>query len=587
MDNQRISDTFAEMANLLELQGEDPFRIRAYRRAAQTISHFRSEVRILAQEGRLEEIPGVGKILTRDITQLIETGNVRYHEHLKSTVPESLLPILRLPSLTPDQVRLLWRKYDVTSMKQLIQRYRDNRLPFEADVLNALSHDLNNWERDQRRMLLGMALPRAELLVQNLQRISLVEQISIAGSLRRGVDLVGDLNIVMATPDPDQLIQTCTRQPEVRQVLFTQSATASPYESGPHAASAVMITSEGLRVSLAAVLPSQFNLALLHFTGSKAHIAALGRLAQQRGLHLTTTRFTRFRDHTEVPADSETAIYSQLGLPWIAPELREDTGEIEAAMTHSLPAIITDGEVLGDLHVHSNWGNGAHGLEDIATAAQRMGYQYAAICDYTYSPATGQGLTPDELRKQIVAIRHLNASLPPTFRLLASAEVEVTVDGEIDFDEEVLQELDIVVAAIHTGFKAPQNLITRRLCKAMEHPLVHVLAHPSGRMLGRQASPAIDMDTILEMAVETNTCLEINSHVLRLDLQDRYVRQAKDLGLLLALGSDAHSVQEMRTMRLGVMTARRGWLEPRQLLNAMSYRDLYRHFHQRDAMHAF
>ncbi len=581
MDNQRISDTFFEIANLLEMQGEDPFRIRAYRRAAQTISRFRSEVRILALEGRLEEIPGVGKVLTRDITQLIETGGVRYHEHLKSTVPEGLLPILRLPSLTPDQVRRLWRKHDVTSMKQLIQLYRDNRLPFEADTLEALSRDLNNWERDQRRMLLGMALPRAELLVQNLQRIALVERISIAGSLRRGVDLVGDLNIVMATSDPDQLIQTCTRQPEVRQVLFTQSATAG------NVASAVMITSEGLRVSLAAVLPAQFDLALLHYTGPKAHMAALGRLAQQRGLHLTATRLSRFRDHSEVVADSEAAIYSQLGLPWIAPELREDTGEIEAAMTGALPAIIAEDEVLGDLHVHSNWGNGAHGLEDIATAAQHMGYQYAAICDYTYSPSTGQGLTPEELRQQIVAIRHLNASLPPTFRLLASAEVEVGPEGEIDFDEEVLQELDIVVAAIHTGFKAPQNQITRRLCKAMEHPLVHILAHPSGRMLGRQESPAIDMDTILETAVETNTCLEINSHVLRLDLCDRYVRQAKDLGLLLALGSDAHSVQEMRTMRLGVMTARRGWLEPRQLLNAMSYRDLYRHFHQRDAMHAF
>ncbi len=585
MDNQRISDIFAEISNLLEMQGEDPFRIRAYRRASQTILHYRSEVRILAQEGRLEDIPGVGKILTRDITQLIETGGVRYHEHLKSTVPEGLLAILRLPSLTPDQVRTLWRKHDITSMKQLIQRYRDKRLPFEADTLEALSHDLNNWERDQRRMLLGMALPRAELLVQNLQRISLVERISIAGSLRRGVDLVGDLNIVMATPHPDQLIETCTQQPEVRQVLFTQSSSSTFADDA--VASAVVITSEGLRVSLAAVLPSQFDLALLHFTGSKAHVAALSRLAQQRGIHLTATRFTRFRDHTAVPADSETAIYSQVGLPWIAPELRENAGEIEAAMTGSLPTLIADSEVLGDLHVHSNWGNGAHGLEDIATAAQRLGYQYVAICDYTYSPATGQGLTPEELYKQIVAIRHLNASLPPTFRLLASAEVEVTADGEIEFDEDVLQELDLVVAAIHTGFKAPQNQITRRLCKAMEHPLVHILAHPSGRMLGRQESPAIDMDTILETAVDTNTCLEINSHVLRLDLSDHYVRQAKDLGLLLALGSDAHSVQEMRTMRLGVMTARRGWLESRQLLNAMSYQALYRHFHQRDAIHAF
>ena len=586
MDNQRISDTFYEMANLLEIQGEDPFRIRAYRRAAQTISHFRSDVRMLAQEGRLEEIPGVGRILTRDITQLIETGGVRYHEHLRSTVPDGLLPILRLPSLTPAQVRILWRRLNVTAMQQLIRLYRAQRLPFEADILEALGRDLNTWERDQSRMLLGMALPRAELLMQNLQRIAAVERIGIAGSLRRGVDLVGDMNIVMATADPDQLIQTCLRQPEVRQVLFTQPSAAGPFDAGPGPASAVIMTSEGLRVSLAAVLPSQYDLALLHFTGSKAHVEALGRLAQQRGLRLTANRLTRFRDHAELAVDSEAALYHHLGLPWIAPELREDAGEIEAAVTGSLPAMLADDQVLGDLHVHSNWGNGAHGLEAIATAAQRLGYQYAAICDYTYSPATGQGLTADELRRQIVAIRHLNALLPPTFRLLASAEVEISAEGDIDFDEDVLQELDIVVAAIHTGLRAPQNQLTRRLCKAMEHPLVHILAHPGGRMLGRQESPAVDMETVLETAVETNTCLEINSHVLRLDLRDRYVRQAKDLGLRLALGSDAHSVQEMRTMRLGVMTARRGWLEPRQLLNAMSYHDLYRHFHQRDAMHA-
>lgn len=581
MDNQQISTTFLEIASLLEMQGEDPFRVRAYRRAARTIEHFRSDVRILAQEGRLEEIPGVGKILSRDITQLIETGKVNYHEHLKSTVPEGLLPILRLPSLNTEQVRLLWRKHDVTTMKQLLQLYQDDQLPFEAATLEALGNDLRDWQRDRQRMLIGMALPRAELLVQNLQRIPLVERISIAGSLRRGVDLVGDMNIVIATPDPDQLMQTCTQQPEVRQVLSVKSA------ANGVSASASIVTSEGLRVSFVAVLPDQFDLALLHYTGSKSHMTALSRLAQQRGLHLTPTRLTRFRDQSQVPIDSEAAIYSQLGLPWIAPELRENTGEIEAAMTGALPNIVTGDEVLGDLHVHSNWGNGAHGLEDIATAAQRMGYQYAAICDYTYSPATGQGLTSDELRQQIVAIRHLNAQLPPSFRLLASAEVEITAKGELPFDEDVLQELDIVVAAIHTGFKAPQNEITRRLCKAMEYPLVHILAHPSGRMLGRQESPAIDMDTILETAVGTNTCLEINSHVLRLDLQDRYVRQAKDLGLVLALGSDAHSVQEMRTMRLGVMTARRGWLEPWQLLNAMSYQDLYRHFHQRDAMHAF
>ncbi len=574
MDNRQIGIIFQEIASLLDMQGEDPFRIRAYRRAARTVKHFHTSLRTMAQQGTLEDIPGIGKTLAREITELVETGHIRYHEHLKSTVPEGLLPLLYLPSLSTEQVRLLWRQHDVTSMKHLWQLHQEGALFFDAATLVALGKDLEVWHREQQRMLLGMALPRAELLVQNLERLPLVEHISIAGSIRRGIDMVADMNIVMASPDPPQLLDNCTRQPEVRQVLASTPT------------SATILTSEGLRVAFVAVPLPQFASALLHHTGSAAHITTLRRLAQQRGLQLGEHGLTQLGDTHDLPVSSEEAIYHRLGLPFIAPELRENTGEIEAASAGMLPAIVTSQDILGDLHVHSNWGNGAHSLEDIALAAQRMGYQYVAICDYTYSADTGQGLKPAELRRQMTTIRQLNAQFPPTFRLLASAEVELTANGDLDFDEDVLNDLDIVIAAIHTGCKAPRNILRRRLCRAMEHPLVSVLAHPGGRMLGRRETPSIDMEAILETAVDTHTCLEINSHVLRLDLQDRYVRQAKDLGITLCLGSDAHSVQEMRTMRLGVHVARRGWLEPRQLLNALPYPDLLRRLHHRDTMHA-
>jgi DNA polymerase (family 10) len=562
MDNQQFSTIFHDIASLLEMQGDDPFRIRAYRRAAHTIASLGESLRRIARRDALEEIPGIGKTLAREIKELLDTGRLRYHENLKATVPEGLLPLLHLPSLSTTQVRTLWRQHDIISMKQLVQAFQAERLPFDVATLAALERDIASWQRRQNRMLLGVAWPRAEILMQNLARLDLVEQVSIAGSLRRGAALVGDINIVMASTDPPRLMHLCNQQPEVRQVVDT----------GP--TSTVVITSEGLRLSLVAVLPVQFASALHHYTGSVAHLAALRRIAQHRGWRLTEHGVTRLADGSSLAVTAEAEIYQLLGLPFIAPELREDGGEIEAAETGNLPTLVTMEDILADLHVHSDWGGGAHSLEDIAQAAQKMGYQCMAICDYAYASATGRGLTPEMLAKQLTSIRRLNATLPETFRLLAGVEVEISADGDIDVDEGLLQELDVVIAASHTGLKESQQKLTRRLCKAMEHPLVHILAHPTGRMLGRPEAPAIDMEAVLETAAETHTCLEINSHVLRLDLPDVYVRQARDLGITLCLGSDAHNIQEMGAMHLGVRTARRGWVEPGQLLNTLPCREL-------------
>ncbi|GIX45825.1 MAG: DNA polymerase/3'-5' exonuclease PolX [Candidatus Tectimicrobiota bacterium] len=557
MDHWRCSHIFREIAALLALHGDDPFRIRAYRRAAQALAGLRESLSSLARRGALEEIPGIGKTLAREIQEFLDTGSLRYHERLKATVPESLLPLLHLPSLTPAQVRILWRQHGIASMKQLAQAHRDAKLPLEATTLAALEKDLEAWEREQQRMLLGVALPRAEVLVQNLARLAGVERVALAGSLRRGAARVGDLNVVIATADPSALLRHCQQQPEVRRVLA----------SGP--ATATLLTSEGLRLTLAAVPPAQFALALLQHTGSAAHLAQLQQLAHRRGWRLQAEGLQRLADGSTIEVASEEALYALLGLPFIAPELREGRGEIEAALSGTLPRLLTAADVQGDLHVHSEWGHGAHSLEDIARAGQRLGYRYVAICDYAYSPATGRGLSPRELAQQLEAIRRLNATLAPAFCLLAGAEVEISAAGDLDFDTALLQELDLVVAAAHTGLKASRRDLTRRLCKALEHPLVHVLAHPTGRLLGRPELPNLDVQAVLETAAATGTALEINGHLLRLDLPDVYVQQARDLGVTFALGSDAHSVQEMRALRYGVLTARRGWVEAAQLLNAL------------------
>jgi DNA polymerase (family 10) len=544
MDQQYVSAIFDEIANLLELRRDDPFRIRAYRRAAQAILSVDESLQAIARRGGLEDISGIGKTLASEIDELLDTGRLRYHDHLKSTVPEGLPGLLRLPSLTIQQARTLWQQHRITSLEQLAQAYRADQTPLDAATLAVLGRDLAAWERGENRMLLGTARPRAEALTHNLAKLSTVQQIEIAGSIRRGAILVGDINIVMGSEDPEGLIRYCRRQPEVTQIL----------DSG--ATSTVMRISEGLRVSLAAVPPTEFGGALLLGTGSDVHLAALQRRAQLHGWCLN-----------ERTAAEEADLYELLGLPFIAPELREGRGEIEAAEADNLPQLVSQQDVLGDFRVGSHWGDGANGLDQITQAARKMGYQYVGICDAAYSAATGRGLTPGELEQQIASIELMNAALPDDFRLLAGVEVDISPDGGLQTPAELLQTCDVVVAAARTGRKEPRRQLTRRLCKAMENPLVHILAPPPGRPPGDPEMPPIDMEAILETAAATNTCLEINSHPLRPGLPDVHVRTARDRGVMLAVGSGAQRIREMQSMALGVTTARRGWAEPRHLLN--------------------
>lgn len=545
MDQRPVSAIFDDIANLLELRRDDPFRIRAYRRAAQTLLAIDESLQSIAQRGALEAIPGIGKTLAGEINELLDTGRLRYHDHLKSTVPEGLPALLRLPSLTIQQVRTLWRQHRITSLNQLAQAYRAEQTPLDAATLAVLGRDLAAWERDKNRLLLGIARPRAEALAHNLAKLPTVQRIEIAGSIRRGAAWVGDINIVMGSENPEGLIRYCRSQPEVTQILDSKPT------------STVMLLSEGLRVSLVAVPPARFAGALLLGTGSGAHLAALQQRAELHGWRLA--------EHTAVA--EEATLYELLGLPFIAPELREGRGEIEAAEADKLPRLISQQDVLGDFRIGSHWGDGANGLDQIAHAARNMGYHYVAICDAAHSAATGRGLSPGELEQQIASIELMNAALPDDFRLLAGVEVDLSPDGDPLAPAELLRTCDVVVAAARTGLKAPRRELTRRLCRAMENPLVHVLAPPPWRQSADLEMPTIDADAILDTAAATRTCLEISSHPLRPGLPDLHVRHATERGVMLTLGSGAQRVRDMQSMALGVTTARRGWAEPRHLLN--------------------
>lgn len=554
MDQQPVSAIFDDIANLLELRRDDPFRIRAYRRAAQALLSVTESLQTLAQRGALEDIPGIGKTLAREINELLDTGRLRYHDRLTESVPEGLPALLRLPGLTVQQVRALWQQHRITSLKQLTQAYRTDRIPFDEVTLTALGRDLAAWERDENRMLLGLARARAETLVHNLAKLPLVQQIEMAGSIRRGAALVGDINIVMGAEDPEGLIRYCRRQPEVSQMIDSRPT------------STVLLISEGLRVSLAAVPPAQFAGALLLGTGSGAHVNALQRRGQRYGWRLSEHGAVTLSNGQQTAAQ-EADLYELLGLPFIAPELREDRGEIKTAEAGNLPHLVSPQHVLGDFRVGSYWGDGANSLDQIAQAARKMGYQYVAICDAAYSAATGRGISPGELEQQIASIELMNAALPDDFRLLAGVEVDISPDGEPQIPAALLQACDVVVAAARTGLKEPRRQLTRRLCKAMENPSVHILAPPPGRQARDPEMPPIDMEAILETAAATHTCLEISSHILRPGLPDIHVRQARDRGVMLTLGSGAQRIREMQAMTLGVTTARRGWVEPRHLLN--------------------
>ena len=545
MDQHHVSAIFDDIANLLELRRDDPFRIRAYRRGAQALLSLEESLQAVARRDGLEDIPGIGKTLAGEIRELLDGGQLRYHDHLKSAVPEGLPALLRVPSLTARQVRALWQQHHVTSLNQLAQLHHAGRTPLDLDAatLDALGGDLAAWERDRNRVALGVARPRAETLAHNLARLPAVQRFAFGGDIRRGAPLVRDIHIIMGSEDPEGLMGYCRGQPEVSRII----------NSGP--TGATMLISEGLVVSLTAVRPEQFAGALLMGTGSVAHLAALRQRADHHGWHL---------DWNTV-ADEEIDLYARLELPFIAPELREGRGEVEAADAGNLPHLVSQQDLLGDFRVGSHWGDGASSLGQIAEAARRMGYQYVAVCDAAYSAATGRGLSSGELERQIASIELTNAALPDDFRLLAGVEVDLSADGAVQGPEELLRACDIVLAAARTGLTEPRRQLTARLCKALENPLVHVLALPPARQPSEPKMPDIDMEAILDTAAATHTCLEVSG------LTDLHVRCAVERGVMLALGSGAQRLRGLPSVALGVTTARRGWAEPRHLLNTRPF----------------
>jgi DNA polymerase (family 10) len=562
--NATVAGIFEEIADLLDIQGANPFRIRAYRNAAQTIGALGTDLKMLVARGtELTDLPGIGDDLAGKIREILDTGKCRMLEKLHKQVPPAVTELLRIPGLGPKRVRTLWQELDLNTVEQLLRAAKDGRIRglhgFGPKTEEKILASAQTYLSGPRRHKLSVAAQYGEQIAAYLRAVAGVVRVEIAGSFRRMRETVGDLDVLVTARADSPVMERFTRYEDVREVVA----------SGP-ARGTVMLTS-GMQVDLRVVPETSFGAALLYFTGSKAHNIALRRIAQEKGLKLN--EYGLFRDKEPVAGKTEESVYKALGLPWIPPELREDHGEIEAARAGRLPHLVTLEDLRGDLHMHSIASDGHASIEDMARAAREHGLEYCAITDHSRRLTVAHGLDSERLAKQIAEIARINKR-QPGITILSGIEVDILEDGTLDLPDSVLARLDIVIAAVHSKFDLSRKRQTERVLKALDNPHVRILAHPTGRLIGEREPYDVDMQRIIRKAKAAQVALEVNAHPQRLDLLDTYCRMAKEEGVLVAINSDAHSTLEFESLRFGVGQARRGWLEKQDVLNARRLSEL-------------
>jgi len=566
MKKFEVAWAFSEMADLLEIQGAEAYKVRAYRKAAQSLASLSQDLEQMAVEDRLEEIPGVGKALAAKIKEILATGTLRHLEEIREKIPPDLARLLEIPGVGPRTAALVYRQLNIRTLAELEEAARAQQLRHLPGVgakrEQQILHGIEILRNRGGRSLLGTALPWARELTRLLRAHPEVQEAEVSGSVRRRKETVGDLDLVVSSTEPARVVDFFLRLPPVKQEL----------ERGPSGASA--LAAAGLRVDLQVVPPGEFVARLHRGTGSREHLARLEEWAAGRGLHLTAEGLVDAEGRPRAVPDEE-ALYRELGLSFIPPELRENTGEIEAASRGELPALVTRGDIRGDLHTHTTWSDGISRLEEMASAARALGYEYLAITDHSRSLAVARGLDEERLAAQKARIEELNRELEG-IRLLSGVEVDILPDGRLDLRDEVLAELDLVVASIHSGFRQDPEVLTSRLEGVIKNEHVDIVAHPTGRLLGRREPYGVDLERLWDLARQMDTALEINASPDRLDLNDRQARRARERGVSVAINTDAHSSAGLEDMEYGVTVARRGWLEPGNVLNCLPLKDLLR-----------
>jgi DNA polymerase (family 10) len=573
MKNFEVARSFYEMATLLEVHDESRFRVRAYQRAAQTLEALSEDVETLAARGELQTLPGIGRDLAARIDEYLRTGHIEQLDRLRGGLPPSFLGLLEIRGLGPRTAKLLVDRLGVDSVETLEAICRSGEILTVAGIRQKTCENILKgialWKAGRARLPLTRARAIADQVAAALRAHGGVERLEIAGSIRRRCETVKDIDLLVTSTDPARVIGTLCALPSVTETLGRGDTRASIRHQ------------EGVQVDLRVVAPEAFGAALQYFTGSKDHNVRVREIASRRGLRVSEYGVFDEGTGARIAGATEEDVYAAVGLAWMPPELRENAGEIEAAREGRLPALVTAEAIRGDLHAHTEWSDGHHPLARLVEAAEARGYEYVIVSDHSPSTAIAGGLTVDRLRAQLEAIR----ALQPRYRIriLTGCECDILADGTMDFPDDVLSELDIVLAAVHSRFKQSRAEMTARIVRALAHPHVDILAHPTGRLIGSREPYDVDLEAVFAAAREHGKAIEINSSPDRLDLSEGHARRAAELGIPIVISTDTHYLSELDHLALGVGVARRAWLTPEQVLNTRSLADLLAWTAARDA----
>lgn len=571
MQNRAIAAMFHDIADMLEIKEESPFRITAYRRAARALEGLTEDVAPVAARGELTGIPGIGEGSAEKIEEFLKTGTCRYYEELKSQLPPGLTTLMSVPEVGPKTAMLLHEKLGIKTIEELEAACKAGnvrKLPrmgakTEENILKGIAL----IRRTKERRPIGQVLPHAQEIMETLRALKEVKQIREAGSLRRMKETIGDIDILVTSTRPDRVMDVFTTFPKVKQVLA----------KGPTRSSVVLDV--GIQADVRVVEPESFGAALQYFTGSKDHNVKLREKAVKKGLKVNEYGVFRVKGDRRIAGETEEEVYASVGLPWIPPEIREDQGEIELAEKGKLPTLIEVRDIRGDLQMHTRWSDGSDSAEEMARAAKALGYEYIAITDHSQSLKFVGGVTVEELREHTKIVKKVSDKVG--IAVLMGTECDILPDGRLDYPDDVLADLDVVVASVHSRLRMGESEMTVRIIKAMEHPHVDVIGHPTGRLLGQRDAYAVDIERLIEAARRTGTALEINASPERLDLNDVQAKATRERGAKLVISTDAHNRYQLRHMEFGIGVARRAWVEPKDVINTLPLKKLLDWLHER------
>lgn len=564
MNNRQLADTFTLIANLSEIKGEVIYVILAYRKASENLMTLGREASEYWKEGKLREIPAVGKAISEKIDELLTTGKLEFLEKLKQEVPASLADWLQVPGLGPRKISLIWRTLNITALSELETAAKNGQLRdlpgMGVKSESAILEGIASLARRSGRIPLGRAYPLAQQIITTLKGVKGVVAAESAGSLRRMRSTVGDLDILVASKDSAAVMEAFINLPGVSRVLG-KGETKSSIEF-----------TDGVRAQVWVHAPEKFGTALQYATGSKDHNVQLRQIALAKGLSLSEHSFTKANG--EIFCATEQEVYKTLGLPWIPPELREDHGEVQAAKENKLPKLIEVKDIKADLQTHSTWSDGKLSMLEMAQAAAKRGMKVIAFTDHSASLGVTGGLKMEDHKKQAAEIKKIQKQLGDKILVLHASEVEIKADGTLDYPDEFLATLDLVVASMHTSLRQPREKVTQRTINAIRNPHVDIIGHPTGRLISDREGADLDMEAVFKAAAETGVALEINAHPSRLDLDDMYARRAKDLGIPISINTDSHSEDDFDNLFYGVAIARRAWLTRDDVINCWSTKKL-------------